>query len=99
MTRPLAYNIPIEDHGTRTRRLLLNIPAWLLGVLGAALMLVRCAFVFRENVASGPDLGWGVVLLAGILMATSIIVALACAAVGALIGYVLQRLFAGRPAS
>ena len=87
---------PAADQYRRTRRLLLEVPAFLAAGLGAGLMLVRCILVLRENFQSDPD--WqGVVMLVAILGAASLPVVLGCAAVGAVVGCVLQRLFARRP--
>jgi hypothetical protein len=93
MTRGVLRPIPgmpaaISTHGDDRR--LINLPVWVAGGLGSAVMLVRSALVLLENLRAEPGEWQGLASLCVILLATSVFVILACAAAGVAIGWVLQ---------
>ena len=88
--------MPAGDTRTGDRRLLMNLPIWVAGGIGAAVTLVRSALVFVENLRSEPGEWESLASLAVILLATSVFVVLACAAGGVAIGCVLRAVFTAR---
>jgi hypothetical protein len=77
----------------RAERLLFQVPVYIAAALGAGLMLSRFVLVIGDKVRSSPDDRMGVLVLAAMIGAASLIVVAAFTVAGAMVGYALRAMF------
>jgi hypothetical protein len=80
----------------RAERLFVQIPICIAVVLGLSLMLTRFILVLKESLLESPADWKSFLFLAFLVGSLSLIIILACAGVGAAIGFLLRALFAQR---
>jgi Mg/Co/Ni transporter MgtE len=83
----------------RTRRLLLGTPVCVAVALSVIWLAPYFILALKDNLQSNPDGLRGIMPLAVIMGTAVFLVVLACAAGGAVLGFVLQSLAAKRPAA
>lgn len=78
----------------RVERLLFQVPIYIAVASGASVMLARFILVLKEDLQSNPDDWRSLFSLIVIMGAASFLIVVACAALGAVIGFALQGLIA-----
>ena len=82
----------------RAERLLVQIPICIGAAFGLSLMLVQGILVLEESLVESPVDWISILVLAVVISSVSLIIVAWCAAIGAVIGFLLRALFPQRVA-
>ena len=80
----------------RVERLFVQIPICIAVVLGLSIVLTRFILVLKESLLESPADWKSLLFLAFLVGSASLIIMVACAGVGAVVGFLLRALFAQR---